>query len=247
MPSGVKQFQSALMTRLQRGEHLVLCGPCGSGKSTLLAKLYAHFMKAGVPCALSPTTTHLDDITRAFARAYPDVDTAVMARRKARARLRMAADLNEGVLLLDHVTDVSMAMIGFLRRLRGGIAGVVLAVDIEKKSDCQRLRHRHLGTSTWSMPPLSARQLRRLFRSCCAERHVPHVIPDQERQILRAARGRPGWIVQCVRLISGERYWRDELLRASLLCVDTEIALRQGHLKLLPSESARHIGAESAS
>ena len=224
------------MTRLQRGEHLVLCGPCGSGKSTLLAKLYAHFMKTGVPCALSPTTSHLDDITRAFARAYPEVDTTAMARRKARVRLRLAADLNEGVLLLDHVTDVNTAMIGFLRRLRGGIAGVVLAIDVEKESDWQHVRHRHLGTSTLRMPPFSTSRLRRLFQACSAECRVPNISSNQERQILHAARGRPGWITQCARMIADERYWSNGILRASLLCVDTEIALRQGQLDLLPTE-----------
>jgi len=229
MPLSGRHFEASMMARLQRGEHLVLCGPCGSGKSTLLARLYAHFMKTGIPCALSPTTSHLDDI----ARAYPEVDTAAIARRKARARLRMAADLHEGVLLLDHVTDVSSAMIGFIRRLRGGIAGVVLAIDVEKESDWQRIRHRHLGTSTLPMPPFPTPRLRQLFRTCCAENLVSNISRNQEHQILRAARGRPGWIVQCAQLIVEERYWQEETLRASLLCVDTEIALRQGRLELL--------------
>lgn len=221
------------MARLQRGEHLVLCGPRGSGKSTLLARLYTKFTKKGIPCALSATTLHLDDITRAFARAYPDVNTAAMTRRKARARLRMVADLHEGVLLLDHVTDISSAMFGFIRRLRGGIAGVVLAIDAEKESDWQRLRHRHLGTSTLPMPAFSTPRLRRLFRACCGENLALNVPRNQEHQILCAARGRPGWIVQCARLIAEERYWQEETLRASLLCVDTEIALRQGYLEFL--------------
>jgi len=234
MPPSGGNFETGIMTRLRRGEHLVLCGPRGSGKSTLLARLHARFEQAGIPCALSATTAHLDDLTRAFARAYPEVHTAAMAQRKARARLRMAADRREGVLLLDHVTDISTATIGFLRRLRGGIAGVVLAVDVEKESDWQRMRRRHWGTSTLEMPPLSISRLARLFRACCNGTVAGNVPRKQERQILQAARGRPGWIVQCAHLIVEERYWRDEVLQASLLCVDTEITLRQGHLKLLP-------------
>lgn len=222
------------MTRLQRGEHLVLYGPRGSGKSTLLASLYSRIARNDIPCALSTATAHLDDITRAFAQAYPGVDTTSLPRRKARARLRMAADHNEGVLLLDHVTDISTAMFGFLRRLRGGIAGVLLAVDVEKERDGQRLRHRHLGTLSLPMPPAPAGRLRGLFRNCCAKHPIPRIPRNQERQIIRAARGRPGWIMQCARLVPDERYWCGEMLQAALLCVDTEITLRQGHLNLLP-------------
>ena len=233
MASGIKQLHSSLITRLQRGEHLVLYGPRGSGKSTLLAKLHTRLARAGVPCALSSTTSCLDDITRTFARAYPDVDTVTTTRRKARARLVTAADRRAGVLLLDHVTGINTAMIGFLRRLRGGIAGVMLAVDVEKERDRQLLRHRHLGTLSLPMPLASPRRLRRLFRDRCTDGKVPSLSPIHERQIIRAAHGRPGWIVQCAHLIPQERYWRDRILHVSVLCVDTEITLRQGRLKLL--------------
>lgn len=234
MLSSSRHFEADVIARLQRGEHLVVYGPRGSGKSTLLARLHTRFARAGIPCGLSTATAHLDDITRAFAHAYPHVDTADISRRKARARLRTAADTNEGILLLDHVTDVSTAMIGFLRRLRGGIAGVLLAVDVEKERDGQRLRHRHLGTLSLPMPPAPTKRLRVLFRHFFAKHRLPRIPSNQERQIIRSAHGRPGWIVQCARMIPEERYWCGEELRAALLCVDTEIALRQGHLKLLP-------------
>jgi len=237
MPLPGRNFEADVMTRLQRGEHIVLYGPRGSGKSTLLARLHSRIAQQGIPCALSTATAHLDDVTRAFARAYPSVDTTFLPKRKARARLRTAADRNEGVLLLDHVTDISTATIGFLRRLRGGIAGVLLAVDVEKERDGQHLRHRHLGTLSLPMPPAAAERLRGLFRKRCAMCRLPRIPPNQQRQIIRAARGRPGWIMQCARLIPEERYWRGKLLRASLLCVDTEIALRQGRLKLIPPKA----------
>ncbi len=233
MVSGIKQLQSSLITRLRRGEHIVLYGPRGSGKSTLLAKLHARLVRSGVPCALSSTTSCLDDITRTFARAYPDVETVTITRRKARSRLVTAADLRAGVLLLDQVSAVNTAMIGFLRRLRGGIAGVLLAVDVEKERDGERLRHRHLGTFSLPMPLATPRRLRRLFRDRCTDDKVPDISPIHERQIIRAAHGRPGWIVQCAHFISQERYWRDGVLHVSVLCVDTEITLRQGRLTLL--------------
>lgn len=235
----IKRFESALLTRLRRGEHLVLYGPRGGGKSTLLADLHARIARHGIPCALSYATAHLDDITRAFERAYPDVDTTLLPRRKARARLKTAADRHEGILLLDHVTDISTAMIGFLRRLRGGIAGVLLAVDIEKHSDAQLLRHRHVGTHTLPMPATSPRRLRKMFHDACATRPTTSLARKAERDILRAARGRPGWIAQCARLIRERRYWRHETLLVSVLCLDTEIMLRHDPHETLAPERRR--------
>ena len=109
-----------LQKRLLRGEHLSLLGPRGSGKSTLLARLHSQFLVAGIPCAYSSVTTCLDDITRALERAYPGVGAVDITRRAARARLWAAADQRAGVLLLDHFSSVSNAMVFFLKRLHGG-------------------------------------------------------------------------------------------------------------------------------
>lgn len=237
MSHDLRRWRADVLERLRRGEHLVLYGPRGAGKSTLLAGLYTEFRARGVPCALASAAAHLDDLTRALEQAYPDIDTANISRRRARSRLRLAADQREGVLLLDHVSVVGTAMIGLLRRLRGGIAGVMLAVDIETERERLHLRSRQLGTVHLPMLPLTARRLHRLFRQRCADLAVPPIAPRQQRQIIRAARGRPGWIVQCARLATHDRYWCHDELYVSVLCTDTEIALRQGPLRLLPLDA----------
>lgn len=230
----IQKFQSTLIARLQRGEHLVLFGPRGSGKSTLLDQLYMRLAHHGARCALLATTSSLNDITCALVHAYPDVDTIGVTRRRVRARLMLAADRQIGVLLLDHVTHISTAMLGFVRRLRGGVVGILMAVEVDVERERQALRQWHLGVSSLSMPPLSTRQLHTLFRAHCADLKIPDITPAQERQIIHATRGRPGWVMQCSRLIAHNRYWRDQMLYASVLCTDTEIALRQGPLRLLP-------------
>jgi energy-coupling factor transporter ATP-binding protein EcfA2 len=243
----LKCFQSELILRLQRGEHVVLYGPVGSGKSTLLAEVHRRIAATGAPCAVSTATSHLEDVTRALTRAYPEVNAA-STRRRTRGRLWLAADRKPGVLIFDHVTRVGTAMVSFLRRLRGGVAGVLLAFDVEKESERLRLRGRHLGRPFLPMPLASNGRLQNLLRKTCAHHRLPRLTPSHERRIIQAARGRVGWIARCTRLILHERYWTGATLHVAVLCIDTEIALRQPEWKLLPFERksnahARHVSA----
>jgi hypothetical protein len=231
----LKHFQSELVLRLQRGEHVVLYGPVGSGKSTLLTEVYRRIAATGAPCAMSQTTSHLEDVTRAFERAYPDVKPA-SNRRRTRGRLWMAADRRPGVLIFDHVTRVGTVMVGFLRRLRGGVAGVLLAFDIERESERLRLRSRHLGRPFLPMPLASNERLERLLRRSCADRGLPAIPSSELRRIAHAAHGRVGWIAHCADLIGHARYWSGGSLHVAVLCIDAETALRQGELELLLPE-----------
>jgi Cdc6-like AAA superfamily ATPase len=205
---------------------LVVYGPRGSGKSTLLHEIGARLTKERVPVGRAEATRRLDDITAALERAYPGVETTAVTRRAARTRLRAAADRCGGVLLLDHLTEVSTAMVGYLRRLRGGLVGVLMAVDVDAERDRERVRQWHIGLSE-RMPDISTRQLRNLLRSRFEMLHVAPIPLDIERHIVRSARGRPGWIEKCAELAREPRYWRDDKLFAALLCIDSEIELRR--------------------
>jgi energy-coupling factor transporter ATP-binding protein EcfA2 len=237
MHSSIRGLRSNLFDRVGRGEHLILYGPRGGGKSTLVSQLHARFAKANTPCGVAQYTSCLDDITRTMESAYPEVNIQGVSRRTARARLWSAADRRGCVLLLDHLTKVSTVLVGFCRRLRGGIAGILFVIDVDVERERQRMRAKRLALSV-RMPPVSTRQVRTLLRSRCAEHHLT-VALDMERQILRAAQGRPGWIVQCTTLMPHSRYWHDGQLYPTLLCTDTEITLRQGHLRLLAPDADR--------
>lgn len=231
-----------LQRRLLRGEHLTLLGPRGGGKSTLLARLHSQCAVAGIPCAYSSPTTRLDHITRALERAYPDVQVAAMTRRAARARLWAAADQRRGILLLDHFCAVSNAMVFLLKRLHGGVAGVLTATDIEDQRDRSRIRRpSRYGAMIVRMPSTPMRELRRMFYALTAGLGLPPVAPGVAQKLLEAARGRPGWIVKCAELAADSRYWGGHGLLASALSVDTEAAVRFRALELLRAPRAEPV------
>lgn len=219
--------------RLLRGEHLSLLGPRGSGKSTLLQALHAVLLAERVPCALSSVTGSLDDITRALERAYPAVDTLAVSRRAARSRLWVAADRRSGVLLLDHFHCASNAMVTLLRRLHGGVAGVLTAVDVDRDRERARARPWRYGALSVRMPPTPARELRRLLHAHSDRLGAPTLPAGAERALIEAARGRPGWILECARLAREPRYWGARGPLLSVLCLDTEAVVRYRALDLL--------------
>jgi energy-coupling factor transporter ATP-binding protein EcfA2 len=228
-----KALERQLQERLCRGERVVLYGPRGSGKSTLVERLHRELLSERVPCGRSNSTGHLDDITQALAGAYPEVAAASGTRRAARSKLWVAADHRAGVLLLDQVTKVNNAMVGFLRRLVGGVAGVLLVFDVDSAQERSRLRPGRLGALPIGMPLPLMGPLQALWRRECNRHGIDRPERDVERQLLQAAAGRVGWVVQCAEFARQPRYWDgSRLARANLLQADTEIAVRFGQAAL---------------
>ena len=239
------KFSAALSARLQRGSHLILYGPRGSGKSTLLGAMRDDYRAQLIPCAISVKTSGLPGIVEALSRAYPEVDVKGLSRRWVRLRLHMTADRIFGVLLLDHTREITTAMIGFLRRLRGGIIGALLVVDIDSDFERERLRDWRRHALCVRMPLMSNRRLRHLLLSQWVTRSLPAIESKVARHIIRAARGRIGWLNECLRRLQMPDYWNDGHLHIGRLCTDTEIAIREGGCG--PRMSRRsiraHIGA----
>lgn len=229
----LREFCAPLKRRLLDGEHLTLLGPRGSGKSSLLQALEAQLRRDEWPCAYAPVTGSLEHITRALECAYPAVATARLGRRAARSRLCSAAEQQACVLLLDHFCCTGSAMVSFLRRLHGRIAGVLTAVDIESEAQRQALQPWRYGALSIRMPAAPGALLRRLLGAQIARLQLPEFDGRSRSAVVAAARGRPGWIVTCTELARQRRYWGAQGVLLSVLCVDTEAAVRYEALGML--------------
>jgi hypothetical protein len=205
---------------------LILYGPRGAGKSSLVGELGVQCRAIGISCGVAPRTIGLPDIVSALAEAYPGTDIAGMGRKAARVHLRLVADALPGVLLLDHATRMTTAMLGYLRRLRGGIAGTLLVVDVDSLRERERLRDWHAGALSIRMPLMPNRDLHQVLLA--ATHDLPEIESRTLRQIVRMARGRIGWIRECARRLQMQEYWRDDRLHLAVLCMDIEMALREG-------------------
>ncbi len=221
-------FSAALSTRLQHGSHLILYGPRGSGKTTLLDEMRDDFRAREIPCAIAAQTSGLPDIVTTLSRAYPEAPLDGLNRRAIGVRLRLTADRLSGVLLLDHTRELTTAMVGYLRRLRGGVVGTLIVVDIDSDFERERLRDWRRHALCVPMPLISKRRFRPLLQSECLARGLPAIDPQKARHIIDAARGRVGWLTDCVRRLEIPDYWRDGRLHVGALCTDTEIASREG-------------------
>jgi hypothetical protein len=205
---------------------LILYGPRGAGKSTLLSTVREHCRALGIPCGLASQTGGLPDIVAALTEAYPGAQLGGLGKRAARVRLRSAADQVAGVLLLDHATTMTTAMLGYLRRLRGGIVGALLVADVDTPAERERVRAWHAGALSIRMPRMPNLRMQQLLTGARAS-PGPAIEAPMVRQILRAARGRIGWLRECLRRLERPEYWRGGRLHVSVLCTDTEIAIRE--------------------
>lgn len=221
---GHNRLARDLAHRLERGEHILLWGPRGSGKTTLLHAVQTELRDRR--CGFSTHTNCLDDVTRALEHAYVEIPTQGLTRRAARSRLWWTAADDPAVLLLDHVTRVPTAMKGWFRQLRGGLAGVALVFDVDSPRERARLRTLRLGCWNVQMPPTPARSLGRQLAALSMPMGNLSLPVQTRRALIRAARGRPGWLVQCAACASDEQFWHDGRLRVHQVAWATELRLR---------------------
>jgi energy-coupling factor transporter ATP-binding protein EcfA2 len=216
-----------------RGEELVLVGPRGIGKSTLLARLSQRLHGRGIAVGSSAETTALADIVAAAARAYRNAAVEDVSARRVRGRLRLAAETKPAVLLLDHLARATAPMRSFLRTLRGKGVGVLFAVDVDAARDRDELRSWRLTHHELRMPPWLGTSLRRLLEEHeFDERFTGRLHASAAREIVEAAQGRPGWIVECAARLREPRFWSDEAPRLGLLRAEVGAHMLAGYLRV---------------
>ena len=211
-----RHLVSELRERLLRGEQVVLHGPRGGGKTTVLVAVAAEFLRGSTPCTVASPATMLADLVDALAATYGISSND--PRHLARSLVRTAVEARSGVLLVDHVAAWSPPMRTLVRSLA---IGALVVVDVDSQTDHARMRRWRISHREIEMPRMSSSELRALLRA-----GVGDLRPADEAKLIRAARGRPGWVTTCARFASDPRYRTRGALGTEALACDVEIALR---------------------
>ena len=186
----------------------MLYGTMGIGKTSILEAVRRTVEKGNRPCGFSPQTRSLSDLTEALLRAYPDIDAEGRTPRQVRSALRMAVERNPGVVLLDHLRNAGTQFKGYLASFRGTRLGAVIAADVDVPRDHARFRAMHFTYWEEKVPPLSGRYLRHILADSLAEKSLPYPLTDADRSaLIKAAQGRPGWILLMAELLQNPDYW----------------------------------------
>lgn len=222
---GRDSLVDVLWNHVLDGHTVLIHGSVGIGKTTVLDAIAERAARERRPCGRARRTVTLGDVTRALAGAYPDVDAEEVTQRRLRGRLRLAVELQPGVLLLDDLREASTALKGFLRALRGTGLGVILAGDAEHPRDHARLRGLGLSYREIKVPPLAGRHMAKLFDAALAQRRpFAHLTEDERAAVVRAAAGRPGWLVQAAQLLCERHYFSGDRVRLEILRSDIAVA-----------------------
>jgi energy-coupling factor transporter ATP-binding protein EcfA2 len=205
---GRKAIVDDVAALMLRGQTVLLYGPMGIGKTAILEAVRQAVEKEHRPGGFSAQTRLLSDLTAALLQAYPAVTIEGRTQRQIRSTLRLAVENNPAVLLLDHIHEAGTQFKGYLRSLRGIGLGVLFAADVEVPRDHESFRSMHLAYREMEVPPLPSRYLRRILENLLAEKSLPYPLTDADRSaLLKAAHGRPGWMLMIGDLLQSADYW----------------------------------------
>lgn len=184
-------------------------GPWGIGKTTLLLETARAGRAAGLRTAYCGQTRALADVVATLAQLYGDSGAAKSSAKRRRSSLRMATEVDAGLILLDGFQARGTALVGFLRSLRGKRLAVIAAADVEDPRDLAAVRAVDIGYREFVVPPLPARALKQHFDRLLEAMAPPMEISDDARRaLLRLAGGCPGILERAWARLQDQRYWR---------------------------------------
>jgi hypothetical protein len=102
-----------------------------------------------------------------------------------------------------------------------------LVADVDSPRERERMRAWHAGALSIRMPLMPSQMLHRWLSAAIQTSDLPPIEPRMMRQITRNARGRIGWVQECIRRLQAGEYWQDDRLHLAALCTDTELSVRE--------------------
>jgi hypothetical protein len=115
---------------------------------------------------------------------------------------------------------------------------VLFAADVEVPRDHESFRSMHLAYREMEVPPLPSRYLHSILANSLAEKSLPYPLTDADRSsLLKAAHGRPGWVLMMCDLLLDASYWNRGRVQVDLLRADIMIKINKSYWKAVEGGS----------
>jgi hypothetical protein len=206
-----KHLVNRLVEVAVQGRRVLVHGPWGVGKTALLCEAARAARQAGILVGYRASTRRLEDVMAALEQAYGSATVDLPTTRQRRSSLRLACEIDRGVILLDGFRARGSALVGFLRSLRGKQLAVIAAVDVEHPRDLASARAGGVAYQEMAVPPLTGPALRRHLDQLIAVSPPPPFALGTEarRTVLRLSHGCPGVLGRIWARLGQARYWHE--------------------------------------
>jgi hypothetical protein len=200
------------------GHAVLLHGPRGIGASAVLEACAAELGAAGRRSIRLERLASYADLMGPLSRAY--TDAAPIAGPQLWSRI----ERDPAVLLADGVERGSPKIRREVRQLGAIGVGAIFAAAADTPREHERLRALRLAHREIAIPPLDGDAMRRILDAHLGPDLAIRLTDADRARAMRVAAGRPGMLVDLIRMLAQPRYWRGDRPVLDLAASDLAIA-----------------------
>lgn len=210
-----------LMQCVREGKHALLCGPPGIGKTRLLLEIRSKLEAQGATPLFLRFTQPLHRFLLAMA-ANLSLESNRTSSIALRGLLWKQLEAKPRVILLDHIAEAGMPFYRFFERVLFNRGTTLIGALYHPYSTGSLYRVFWNQQTIFTLRPLNKQGASALTEEA-VKAFVPELsgMPSFKEQVMQAARGNPGRIVEMCRWASNPVYRDGNRIRFAALSIDS--------------------------